>query len=430
MSDYMLTRRSLLAGGAGVATAALMPAALADAAQLTEAEALHRKILVLDAHADVLLPPSKSQYYHVPDSYLLPDRSSRIAVSRLVEGGVDAITLAVAVGPGPMDAAGISAARAEADAKLAVIRQIVADHPDRLSLALSAADVRRLYREGRTAIIIGFQNARMIGGDVDQLDEFYRAGARIFALNHAGHNAFSDSSRYLDGPAALHGGLSTIGRAAIGRLNDLGAVIDVSQTSTASFMQTLSLSRAPVIASHSNVDALAPSVRNLTDAQLDAIKANGGVVHVTPFAAFILALTADQKVEVGKMRARYGLSETFVYPSDDIGTLNSAARTGYIDDMGVLTETFAKPTVANYVDHIDYIVRRIGVAHVGIGTDFDHGSGIPGFNSASEAPNVTRELLARGYDEAAVAAIWGGNFLRAFEAAESAALSKRSAPRG
>ena len=429
MVDISLPRRSLLTGGAAFAAAAVLPAARARAGN-PDPEAVHRRVLVLDAHADILLPPSKTQYYHVPDSYLLPDRSSRIGIDRLIEGGVDAITLAISVGPGPTDAPGISAARAEADAKLAAIKKLVADHPERLALAQSADDVRRLHRERRTAVIIGFQNARIIGDDIDQLDGFYRAGARVFALNHAGHNALSDSSRFLDGPAALHGGLSPIGRAAITRLNDLGALIDVSQMSAASVSQTLALSRAPVIASHSNAGSLAPSVRNLTDAQLDALGANGGVVHVTPFAAFILALTPEQKTAVGKMRARYGLSESFVYPSDDIGALNPAARTGYIDDMGVLTETFAKPTVANYVDHIDYIVRRIGIAHVGVGTDFDHGSGIPGFNSASEAPNVTRELLARGYDETEVAAIWGGNFLRVLEAAERAGVAKRSASRG
>lgn len=333
------------------------------------AEEIHRRILVIDAHADVLLPDTPEQYYG-------PGRTSRTDVDQLSRGGVGAVALAIAVGPGPRTPEGVALARAEADAKLAAIRTFVKDNETRVALALSAGDVERIHKSGRVAILESFLNARSIGRDVTALDRLHREGVRVFGLTHAGHNDFADSSRPVNEPAAEHGGLSPLGREAVARLNSLGIVIDVSQLTPAGVTQVLELTKAPVVATHSNVRALVDNTRNLSDRELDLIKANGGVVHVTPFAAYLRRVPADQAPKV---------------------------------------------TVADLVDHIDYIVRRIGVEHVGIGTDFNHGSGIEGFNGEADAPRVTRELVRRGYSEAHIAAIWGGNFLRVLRAAESVA---------
>lgn len=359
-SAFRRFRRALIMGGliAAVAGPAL--------AQNPSSEDVHRRVLVLDGHADVLLPST-------PERYWLPGGGSRVDLDHLTRGGVDAVVLSVAVGPGPRDAAGVRAARADADAKLAKIRAFAADNPGRVGIALSADDVERLAREGKVAVLIGFQNARSLGDDVGQIDRLYGEGVRVFGFNHAGHNSWSDSSRPSDEPVAEHGGLSDLGRRAVARLNDLGVLIDVSQLSSDAFAETLRLTRAPVAATHSNVRALVDNTRNLSDAELDAIKANDGVVQVTPFNSYLAQPGAAQRA-----------------------------------------------TVSDYVDHIDYIARRIGWRHVGIGTDFDHGSGVTGFDSAAEAPNVTRELLRRGYTEDQVAAIWSGNFLRVLRAAEAA----------
>jgi membrane dipeptidase len=282
------------------------------------------------------------------------------------------------VGPGPRDAEGVAAARAEVDEKLTKIRALIADNPDRAGLALSPGDVERLHREGKIAVIIGFQNARSLGEDLSGIDALYREGARIFGLNHAGHNAFSDSSRPSGEPVAEHGGLSPLGRQAVARLNDLGALIDVSQLSSQALAQTLELTRAPVAATHSNARALVDNGRNLSDAELDAIKAKDGIVQLTPFNAYLV-----QPVPAG--------------------------------------QTPPRATVSDYVDQLDHVARRIGWRHVGIGTDFDHGSGVTGFDSAAEAPNVTAELVRRGYTQEQIAAIWGGNFLRVWGEAQAAA---------
>lgn len=382
-------------------------------AQSTAADreaAIHGRILTLDSHADVLLPST-------PRRYFLPDGGSRVDLPHLTAGGVDAVVLAVAVGPGAGDAAGVAAARREADAKLAWIQAFVAGNPERLGLASSAGDVERLHREGRIAVIIGFQNARSIGSDLSQLDAFYKAGVRVFAFNHAGHNAFADSSRPVNEPESVNGGLSPLGRDGVKRLNDLGALIDVSQLSTAALLQTLQLSRAPVVASHSSARSLIDNSRNLSGIELDAIKANGGVVQVTPFSAYVHRQSEDSLRKIAAIRRRYGLSAAFKSPTDGYAGLPRERQDAFLDQAGAAQ---TRGTLAEFVDHIDYIVHRIGWQHVGIGSDFNHGAGVIGFDSEADAPNVTRELLRRGYSEEQIAAIWGGNFLRVLRAAELA----------
>lgn len=354
-----------LLGGALLPLAAPI-AVSAQSAPLDQAEQIHRRVLVLDGHADVLLPTTAQSYY-------LPDGGSRVELARLAQGGVDAIVLSLAVGPGPRDAAGTAAARADVDAKLARIREIAATSGGRIVLAKSATEVEQARAAGKIAVLIGFQNTRSIGRDLSQIDHFYAEGVRIFGFNHAGHNDFSDSSRPQTAPPSENGGLSDLGRQAVARLNDLGVLIDVSQLSSASLAQVLQLTRVPVAATHSGARGLIDNGRNLSDAELDAIKANGGVVQVTPFTAYLRT------------------------PAD-------AAQ--------------GRATIAEFVNHIDYIAKRIGWQHVGIGTDFDHGAGVDGFDSEAEAPNVTRELLRRGYTEEQIAAIWGGNFLRVLRSAE------------
>lgn len=396
--------------------AALLAGALLTAPAVTHAEAgddeaatIHDRVLVLDSHADVLLPSTPKRYY-------LDGRDSRVDLPHLEKGGVDAIILAVAVGPGPRDAAGVAAARREADEKLARIKAFAASDPVRAGLARNAADVERLNREGKIAVLVAFQNARSIGTDITQIDRLYAEGVRIFAFNHAGHNDFADSSRPQPGePIAEHRGLSSLGKQAVAKLNNLGVLIDVSQLSTDALLQTLALSRAPVAATHSAARALVDNGRNLSDAELDAIKAKGGVVQVTPFTSYLTLPDQASRDRFAAIRASYGLAADYVSTYDGSEALPEARRSAYLDEIsGART----KASLSDFVDHIDYIAKRIGWQHVGIGSDFDHGAGVTGFDSAADAPNVTRELLRRGYSEEQVAAIWGGNFLRVLRAAE------------
>jgi membrane dipeptidase len=379
------------------------------------ARAIHQHILTIDSHVDVLLADSPAQLF-------LAGRASRSDVDKLTRGGIGAAAFAIAVGPGPRTAEGVAEARKEADAKLAAIREFVKDHGNQVALALNADDIVRIHRSGKIAIIESFLNARSIGSDLSAVDAFYRDGVRLFGFTHAGNNDFADSSRPQGQPAEEHHGLSPLGRQAVVRLNRLGVIIDVSQLTPAGVFQTLELSKAPVVASHSAVRALVDNARSLSDRELDAIKANGGVVDVPAFNAYLKGLPPDFGAQLNAVRRRFGLPETA--RSGNAGVEDGATSLPAQTSAAYLLEArrlLPRATVSDFVDHIEYVVRRIGIEHVGIGTDFNHGAGIEGFDDESQAPNVTRELVRRGYSEDQIAKIWGGNFLRVFRQVESVA---------
>jgi membrane dipeptidase len=388
----------------------LLGAQTGDSAAADRVRKVHAAAKPLDAHVDVLMPTT-------PGIYKTSDGVSQVTLEKLVAGGVATVTLAIQSPTGPSTAEGIAAARRETDAKLARIRELVATSPTRLALARTSADIERIHSEGKIAVLIGFQNAYALGTDVSLVDRYVGEGVRVFAFNHAGNNAFADSSRPAIPGDEPHGGLSALGRAAVGRLNDFGVVIDVSQLTPKGVMQTLQLSRAPVIASHSAVRSLVDETRNLLDEELDAIAAKGGVVHVPPFNTYIAPRPPEFLARLGKIRADFGLPAQFRGVLDDANRLEAKGRGDY---TAKALAAVPRATIDDYLNHIDYVVKRIGVNHVGIGTDFDHGSGIVGFKDASEAPNVTRGLLQRGYSAEDVAKIWSGNFMRVLKAAEAA----------
>jgi membrane dipeptidase len=388
------------------------PAAqVGDAALSDRVRAVHAAAKPLDAHADVLMPTTSA-------IYRTADGASQVTVDKLVAGGMATITLAIQSATGPSTAEAVAAARREVDAKLARIRELVAANPDRLALARNAADLERIHAGGKIAVLIGFQNAYALGTDQSLVSRYVDEGVRVFAFNHAGNNAFADSSRPAVPGDEPNGGLSPLGRSAIRTLNDRGVVIDVSQLTPKGVMQTLELSRAPVIASHSAVRSLIDETRNLRDDELSAIAAKNGVVHVPPFNTYIAPRPPDFVARLGKIRTDFGLPAQFHGVLDDANRLEGTARSDY---MAKALASVPRTTVEDYLNHIDYVVKKIGVDHVGIGTDFDHGSGIIGFKDASEAQNVTRGLLQRGYSAEDIAKIWSGNFMRVLKAVEAAA---------
>jgi len=376
------------------------------------AKAIHKRVLTLDSHVDVVVPGAVSEYG--------PGQADQASFDKLRRGGIDAAAFAIAVGPGPRTPEGVAAARAEADAKLGVIKRFVHDNSAQVTLALTAADVRRIHAQGKIAVIESFLNVRSIGGNLDAIDELYKAGVRLFGFVHAGNNDFADSSRPIGDPAQEFHGLSPLGKQAVEKLNRLGIIIDISQLTPDGVSQTLAISKAPVVASHSAVRALVDNTRNLSDRELDAIKANGGVIQVTAFNSYLVPQPADYHEKVRALRAQFGLAADF--PAGPFGVirgteaLSTERHQAFIRGLAAL---YPKASVKEYVDHIDYIVKRIGIDHVGIGTDFNHGAGIVGFQDESEAPNVTRELVRRGYTEEQIGNIWGGNFLRVFSEVEA-----------
>lgn len=378
----------------------------------SDTEQIHRDVIVIDAHADIELPDK-------PSPYCGRDGRSKVAPDKMAAGGVDCTVMAVAVGPGSRDAAGVASARRLADRKLAAALDLVADDVD---LALSAADVRAAHSAGRRSILLGWQNTQIVGTDVEGIDDFHEAGCRIFALTHIGHNEFADSSRpNFNGatgehePREEHGGLSPLGRDAVARINGFGGVLDVSQLTENGTLQVLELTDAPVIASHSNARSRCDVSRNLTDREIDGIAAGGGVICVTPFLGYLFDSTdAALVANVRSARVEAGLPADYLYPFElywelpDLDARDEFLRT--------VRGHLGKATVETMIDHVDHIVGRVGIEHVGIGTDFNHGGGISGYQEAHDAPNVTEALVGRGYDRAAIAAIWGENLLRVLDA--------------
>ena len=370
---------------------------------------IHEAAAPLDTHADVLVNTTA-------DIYRTDDGESQLTVAKLVAGGMATQVLAVQSPNGPFTEAGITAARAEVDAKISRVRALVAENSDRLGIAYSSSDIESLRSEGRVAILIGFQNAFALGRDLSLVEHYIDEGVRVFAFNHAGNNAFADSSRPTVPGEELNSGLSDIGRQALEVLNNHGVVVDVSQLTPRALMQTLQLSRAPVIASHSAVRALVNESRNLSDEELDAIAAADGAVCIPPFNTYLAPRPQEFALRLGEIRSRFGLPGQFEGVLDDSEQLSAADRGAY---MGEALAAVPRATVEDYVDHIDYVASRIGDDHVCIGTDFDHGAGIIGYRDASDALNLTRAMVERGYSADRIRKIWSGNFLRVLRAAEA-----------
>lgn len=215
------------------------------------------------------------------------------------------------------------------------------------------------------------------------------------------------------------------------RLNDLGVVIDVSQISGQALSQVLELTRAPVVASHSNARALSDHPRNLDDAQLAAIRKNGGVVAVNAFSSWIRPLPPEAVAKLNEVRRRHGVPEekapAGVQPvsvPEKVKVLTKEQFAIYNKEHHDVTgDPKYRATLAEYIDQVEYVVKKIGIDHVGLSSDFNHGGGVVGWDNVGETLNVTAELQRRGYSGTEIAKLWGGNFLRVWEQAQALAQS-------
>ena len=381
---------------------------------MPDALSIHRDAITIDAHADIELPGQ-------PSSYVGADGLSKVSPAKMRSGGLDAVVMSVAVGPKPRTPEGYRQARQIAETELAAAQSLVEDPANNMILATDPNALRNAHAQDQLALILGMQNALILGSDPEYLDALYGAGVRVFALTHMGHNDYADSSRPLFDaatgsrePDAEHGGLSELGIAAIRRINALGGIVDIAQLSRQSALQAIEVSTSPVIASHSNAQALTAVSRNLSDEEIDRIGATGGVIHVAPFRGYLFdSANAQLDLAIRQVRRDVGIDENYLYPFELYWEIQDpAVKTAFLADINELLKDI---NLGNMLDHIDYIAQRIGVEHVGIGTDFNHGSGIDGFVDASDALNVTAGLLDRGYSKNDVAKIWGGNFLRVWQ---------------
>jgi microsomal dipeptidase-like Zn-dependent dipeptidase len=324
----------------------------------------------------------------------------------------------------------VEAARNEQEVRYKIISGMVRDYPNQVGIAYTPDDFRRLHGEGKFAIFISMLNAYPLGNDLNQLDLWAARGMRMFGFSYVGNNAWSDSSRPLpffnDSVDALDG-LSDIGKQAVHRLNDLGVIIDVSQMSTKALEQVAQLSRTPMVASHSAPRAAVDIPRNLSDKELQLIKQSGGVVQIVGFSAYLRPLSQPTQDKLNALRARFDLPPlpnlaVALMPGDAIIAAWPEHKFGeYAGALYAILDEEPKATLKDLGDAIDYTVRKIGIDHVGLASDFNDGGGIQGWNNVGEVRNVTAELIQRGYSEADIAKLWGGNFLRVWDQVQKAA---------
>ena len=341
---------------------------------------------------------------------------------KLDSGKLDVATIALFADPLRRTPENIALARKQVDTKLATIRNFVKKHPDKLEFVRSTADIEKLAADGKHGILLSFLNALSLGKDTSLIDHYYKEGVRVFGFAHAGNNDWTDSSRPSEGLGDKPneaGGLTAIGKAAVPILNRKGVIIDVSQLTTDALNQTLELSKAPVIASHSAVRSIVDNSRNLSDAELKAIAAKGGVVHIVAFAAYLkdtAALKEDYKRQIFEP---LGLQVGKDNPKEK---LDSAGYRKYKDAYRTFSRNEWKyASLDDYLNAVDYAVKLVGIDHVGFSADFNHGGGVRGYSHVGEGPNITAALLKRGYSETDIQKLWGGNFLRVFKEVEKVA---------
>ena len=398
----------------------VLPAAAAiaetEAELLARAEAIHERVITIDTHVDI--PPDFGTEAYDPAQAKPPGQ--QVDLPGMENGGLDAVFFVVFVMQRERNATGYARAMADAFVKYAAIRKMTdVDHPDRIGLALTAADVRRIHAEGRRVALIGIENGFSIGRDLDLLDVQYGFGARYLGLLHNGHNDLGDSAvpnAARGEPEAEHGGLSELGRAAIRRANQLGMMVDVSHSSEKTTMDAIQASAAPVIASHSAAAGAFAHARNMSDDALLAIRDNGGVVQIVAFDSYLRQTPPEKQAAMGAV-----YREMNIRNAADFAGMSEEQRGAFYARMAEVTRMPPRATVKHLADHIDYAVERIGIDHVGIASDFNGGGGIEGWDNAGETLNVTVELVRRGYSEEQIAKLWGGNLLRVMEIVETVA---------
>lgn len=394
-----------------------------------KAARIHKEVITIDTHVDINVANFTDTINYTQKL------DNQVNLPKLKSGGLDVPWLIVYTGQGELTEEGYAKAKENAMAKFNAIHRLCEEiAPQEIGLAYSSKDVYKIVDSGKKVAMIGVENAYPIGEDLSEFKNYYNLGARYISLSHNGHSQFCDSNTGEADGVWLHNGLSDLGKMAVKEMNRLGIMIDVSHVSKESMKQMIALSKAPIIASHSSARALCNHSRNLDDEQLLLMKENGGVVQTVAFSSYLntkkhevhAAFLKDFQKEVADS---LGIDW---YTFDELADLSDEKKKTFIANyskvVGLAKANANKRKdrpqavdVADFVDHIDYMVNLIGLDHVGISSDFDGGGGIEGWSDASETPNVTLELVKRGYSEEEIAQLWGGNLLRVLDEVQEVA---------
>jgi len=500
---------------AAAASQAPAQAVETEAALVARARGIHDRVITADTHDDI------SPNNFTPECNYTMRLTTQVNLPKMTEGGLDVSFFIVYVGQGPLTEEGYANAYRQAVAKFDAVNLLTKElAPNRIGLALTADDVRKIAASGRKVAVIGIENGYSIGTDINRVKEFYDRGGRYMSLAHNGHSQLADSNTGEGTGVWLHGGLSPLGKQVIAEMNKWGIMVDISHPSKAANLQAIALSKAPVIASHSAARSMANHSRNLDDETLWAVKQNGGVVQTVAFASYVKVAGPQRQAAINALNQEFGIVTggggrgagggrggggaaaagqpgaagaagggqavgaagagragaaaagggragaaaggaaqagagarqggggrggggcPVEQPGQAAGgrggrgaggggaanaaldALTPERRLQYDLRMMAINAKYPVPARANvkdFVDHIDYLVKSIGIDHVGISSDFDGGGGVDGWNSASETFNVTLELVRRGYTEEQIGKIWSGNLLRVWAEVEKVA---------
>ncbi|MBT5974387.1 MAG: membrane dipeptidase [Flavobacteriaceae bacterium] len=395
---------------------------------------IHSEAITIDTHNDI-------NTANFTDSINYTQRlDTQVNLPKMNEGGLDVSWLIVYTGQGELTEAGYEKAKTNALDKFSAIHKLTEEiAPEKIGLATTAAEVRSLINSGKKVAMIGVENAYPIGMDIGNFETYYNLGARYISLSHNGHSQFSDSNTGEKDAVWLHNGLSDFGKEAVAEMNRLGIMIDISHPSKEAMMQMISLSKAPIIASHSSARALCDHSRNLDDEQLLLLKENGGVVQTVAFSSYLNTEKHEARNEYAKEVYQNIAKEMGVlwYERNQFSSLSDSERATFMEVYPKIV-SLGKETLANdpnapeavsvldFVNHIDYLVNLIGIDHVGISSDFDGGGGIAGWSDASETKNVTAALVKRGYSQEQINKLWGENLLRVLDEVQAVSLKLKS----
>ncbi len=367
------------------------------------AKQLHDRAIVVDSHDDTTQRLLFDKTFDIG----VRQKNGNIDIPRMREGGLDALFFSIWV---PSDITGAPAVK-RATALIDAVHKAVKTHPNDLMLATTAAEVRRAAAEHKIAALMGVEGGHMINDDLGQLRKYAALGVRYLTLTHFKNNNWADSST--DTPA--HNGLTPFGKDVVRELNRLGMMVDVSHVADKTFYDALAVTTAPVVASHSSCRAISNHPRNMTDDMLRALAKNGGVVMINYHAAFLSEefRVASEKKSGNIVAAMDAMSKKC--GGNEACTTMEGER---IDHEAMMSGELPKVTWEKIVEHIDHAVKVAGADHVGLGSDFDGATMPLGMEDASKLPKITDALLKKGYAEADIEKILGGNILRVMEAVE------------
>lgn len=370
-------------------------------------ESLAKKLLIVDTHIDV-----PHRLFRSGEDISVRTEQGQFDYPRAVEGGLNAPFMSIYV-PASVDEAG--GAKERADALIDIVEGIVKAHPDKFALAYSARQVEENFRDGKISLPMGMENGGPIEGDLENLEHFYARGIRYITLAHSKSNHLSDSS--YDEHRQWHG-LSDFGKEVVKAMNRLGIMVDVSHISDEAFYDVIETTEVPVIASHSAARYFTPGFeRNMDDDMLRALAANGGVMQLNIGSSFISEVSRESSDERNAILREYLEAHELEADSDEA----RQAR-----EQIFAEHPFKYASLDDVLDQVEHVVKLIGVDHVGVGTDFDGvGDTLPvGFKDVSEYPNFIDGLLERGYSEADIEKILGGNLIRVWREVEEYAKAR------